>query len=92
MTSHVRSTSAESATRFCGIFEDREIDAGLLDELGDVGLGFVGVGVDAENHDALLGELAIELDEPGHVEIRHRAVVAEEDEHDRLCGPESRRA
>ena len=50
------------------IFEDREIDAGFLDEFGDVGLGLVGVGVDPQDHDALFRELVIELDQPGHVE------------------------
>ena len=61
----------------------------LLDELGDVGLGFVRVGIDAENHDALLGELAIDLDQPGHVEVCHRAIVAQEYEHDAFAALEA---
>ena len=47
-------------------------------------IGLVGVGVDAQENDALLAEFAIELVQPRHVEVAHGAVVSQEDEHDRL--------
>ena len=66
------------------VFQDGEVDARLAHELGDVLLGLVGVGVDAQEDDSLLAELAIELDQPGNVEVADRAVGSQEDEHDRL--------
>ena len=66
------------------VFQHGKIDAGLAHVPGDVLLGLVRVGINAEQHDSLLAELTIELDQPGSVQVSHRAVVSQEYEHNRL--------
>ena len=80
----MRSIKAAVGDLVFRVFHDGKLDSSIGDELGDVFGGLVGVGVDAEEDDALLAELALELDQAGHVQVAHRAVVPQKDEHDRL--------
>ena len=60
------------------ILQDREVDPRLADVLGEVLLGLMGIGVDAEEDDPLVTISAIQFDQPGDVEIADRTVRPEE--------------
>ncbi len=71
------------------VLQDREVDAGLLRVLGDLLRRLVGVGVEAEEDDALPLEGVVQLDEPRDVQVPDGAIGAEEHEHDRLLADET---
>ncbi len=66
-----------------GIFEDREVDAHLMDVPRNVLLAVMGIGADPQEHDALRFVVAIHLDQPGGVLVCHRTVGSDKDQHDR---------
>ena len=67
-----------------GVLGDGEVQVVLAGVVADVSGGFVGVGIDCEEGDAVGGEAVGQADQAGHVEVADGAVDAGEDEDEGL--------